>query len=55
MVNYIKKFIRYESRIDVYEDGKWKTFMNFNSVLGGMNCENLVKRLKLGGNTVIEF
>ena len=42
-----------ESRVDVYEDGNWITFMKF--INETRKCKELINRLKLGGNTVIEF
>lgn len=42
----------FESRVDVYENGQWKKFMKFRD---GYLCRQLIERLKLGGNTVIEF
>lgn len=42
-----------ESRVDVYEDGKWVTFMKF--IDETKKCKELVSRLELGGNTVIKY
>lgn len=43
----------YESRIDKYVNGKWETFMKYIDDFG--KCEELVERLRLGGNTMINF
>lgn len=56
---YIQKYIEngwnsyYESRIYKYVNGKWETFMRWDSS-GFIDAKNVVTRLELGGNTVIE-
>lgn len=48
----------YESKIEIYTNGKWEQFMYFNdgfSHTGGMKCKKIVKRLIAGGNTVLEY
>jgi len=45
----------WESRVDKYINGKWEIFMRFTDIGGDRKCKQLVERLKLGGNTVIEF
>lgn len=50
--------IWWESYIDKYINGKWERFMKFKGgTTGGdvTKCIELVNRLKLGGNTIIEF
>ena len=56
---YIQKYIEngwnsyWESRIFKYVNGKWETFMRWDSS-GFIQAEETVKRSELGGNTVIE-
>ena len=50
--------IWWESYIDKYVNGKWERFMKFKgdtTGIDGIRCIELVNRLKIGGNTVIEF
>jgi len=49
--------IWWESRVDKYVNGKWERFVKFKGGTTGddkRKCIELVNRLKLGGNTVIE-
>ena len=56
---YIQKYIEngrnsyWESRIFKYVNGKWEIFMSWGSS-GFIKAREVVKRLELGGNTVIE-
>jgi hypothetical protein len=48
----------WESRVDKYVNGKWERFMKFKGGTTGQhvrNCIELVNRLQLGGNTIIEL
>lgn len=48
----------WESYVDKYVNGEWKRFMKFkgeHSQEDVNKCMELVNRLKLGGNTVIEY
>lgn len=48
----------WESYIDKYLNGKWERFMEFKgdaTCLDEKRCIDLINRLKLGGNTVIEY
>lgn len=45
----------YESKIEKYVKGRWKNYMFTTDVIGGINLGKLVKRLELGGNTIIEI
>ena len=48
----------YESKIEKYVNGEWKEYLKFNDTAYKHNsdkCINVIKRLKLGGNTLIEI
>lgn len=48
----------WESYVDKYTNGKWERFMKFKGGTygsDGVKCTEVINRLKLGGNTVIEF
>lgn len=48
----------WESYVDKYVNGKWERFMKFKGGSTGEDvskCIELVKRLQLGGNSVIEY
>lgn len=50
--------IWWESYVDKYINNKWERFLTFKGDTTGLDekkCTELVNRLKLGGNTVIEL
>lgn len=47
--------IYYLHRVDKLVNNKWEVFIKFEDTTGRRKCVELINRLKLGGNTVIEY